>query len=43
MEDLGQLGIAESKTKVLVNCLVKLGLANLQGSAGGGMVYSLKC
>lgn len=42
LEDLGNLGIAATKTKVLVNCLVKLDLANLQGSAAGGMVYSLK-
>ena len=42
LEDLDQLGIAATKTKVVVNCLVKLGLAELQGSAVGGMVYALK-
>ena len=45
LEDLEAIGIATMKSKVLVNCLVKLGWADLgSGSqaSGGAMAYALR-
>lgn len=41
LEDLEQLGLTAAKSKVFVNCLVKLGHAELR-SASGGLTYILK-